>query len=277
MVVLPDPPQFTEIKEHVGSTTASQHPIRSRHAGDNGSLSTLMIEKNDDCDDAGNPKSIFGSTKTILQQFMQSPADRSKIDMFDQNVASFLNKKWLEGLDGPRLPTHWNPVASIYSVLLYVLQILQWPLMESRVIVHYGKPAFRLSTIAEKIFKHYNIEHRLAESDPFIKLLVWCILSMKTYGIIRPIIFKASTENGGRLADFCAYRHRRDCILVYATWPFRVDNDKLYWIVDQTKLKEMSLKSTILGDLHIDKKQKKVLKDIPGWIYKLCGALLTDK
>ena len=250
------------------------HPIRSRCADSSVHLATSMIAANPSGEDAENPKSIFGSTKSVLQQqCTQTPADISKIDMFDQNNPSFLNKRWLEGLNDPRLPTHWNPVASIYSVLLYVHQILQWPLLESRVVVHYGKPAFRLSTIADKIFKHCNIEDRLPESDPIIKLLVWCILSMKTYGIIRPIIFKAATENGGRLTDFCAYRHRRDCILVYATWPFRVDSDKLYWIVDQSKLKEVSLKTTILNDLHIDKKPKKMLKDIPDWVYKLCGTL----
>ena len=254
-----------------------QHPIRSRitdanHDKSPTTASSLLIEKYTHEEDSDNPKSIFGSTKSILQKYIQK-SDISQIDLFDQNHTSFLNKRWLEGLNDPHLPTHWNPIASIYSVLLYVHQVLEWPLVESRVIVHYRQPAFRLSAIADKIFKHCNIEDRLAESSPIIQLLVWCILSMKTYGIIRPIIFKASTENGGRLSDFCAYRHRRDCILIYATWPFRVDSDKLYWIVDQTKLKDMSLKSTFLSDLHIDKKPKKVLKDIPGWVYKLCGAM----
>jgi hypothetical protein len=255
------------------------HPIRSRaNESDAAHISKSIIGKDRDDDVANsNPISIFGSTKTILQQFTQIPSDISKINMFDQNIPSFLNKRWLEGLNDPQLNTRWNPIASIYSVLLYVQQVLQWPLMESRVVVNYGKPAFRLSAIAEKIYKHCNIEDKLAESDPIIKLLVWCILSMKTYGIIRPIIFKASTENGGRLTEFCAYRHRRDCILVYATWPFRVDSDKLYWIVDQTKLKEMSLKSTILSDQHIDKKPKKVLKSIPNWVYTLCSSLLKDQ
>jgi hypothetical protein len=245
-----------------------QYPIRNRDS---------ILEQTSSISDTSEPHSVFDSTEIIGQIYKPDIIFSKKVDDYDQLTSSYINKRWLEGINTSHNYTHWNPIASVYAILLYVQKILRWPLVESRIIVHYDKPAIRLCSVVEQIYKHCNIQHRLADSDPIIQMLIWCMMSMNTFGVIRPIIFKASTDNGGRLVDFCAYRHRQDCVLYYTTWPFRVDSQKVYVLHNQTKIKEIIMKSSILSDLHIEKNPKKVLKEIPEWVYHLCDKMQKTK
>ena len=257
-----------QIEEENITVPHEQYPIRDRDS---------ILEQTTSISDKSEPHSVFDSTEIIGQIYKPDILLSKKVDDYDQHTSSYVNKRWLEGINTSHNFTHWNPIASVYAILLYIQRILRWPLIESRIIVHYDKPAIRLCAVVEQIYKHCNIQHRLAESDPIIQMLIWCMMSMNTFGVIRPIIFKASTENGGRLVDFCAYRHRQDCVLYYTTWPFRVDTQKVYVLHNQTKIKEIIMKSSILSDLHIEKNPKKVLKEIPEWVYHLCDTMPKTK
>jgi len=104
-------------------------------------------------------------------------------------------------------------------------------------------------------------------------LVVWCIASMNSFGIIRPMIFKGTSEKSHRVEEMCASKQTYERILYYVTWPFRMDASKVYVLRNRTKLHEISMKTTFLSDLHAERDKDKLLKSIPEWVYTLVKRL----
>lgn len=213
--------------------------------------------------------SVFKSTKTIEQQYKPSAKLIAKVNAYDQINESFLCRQWLTDDEIASTNNKWNPIASCYTIFYYASKILNWPLEEVRVVVNYDINAVKLTSIIPQIYKLYKIENRLAESTILIKLLVYCIASMNSFGIIRPIIFKGISNQSHRIEKMCASKQTYERINYHVTWPWRVSNSKVYVLSNQTKLNDFSLKTTFLSDLQYDKNSKKILKSIPEWVYRL--------
>jgi hypothetical protein len=213
--------------------------------------------------------SIFKSTETIEQRYKPSPKLVSKVNSYDQFNESFLCRQWLTDEEIASTNTKWNPISSCYSIFYYASKILNWPLEEVRVVVNYDINAVKLTSIIPQIYKLYKIENRLAESTILTKLLVYCIASMNSFGIIRPIIFKGTSSQSHQIEKLCASKQTYERIIYHVTWPWRVSNNKVYVLSNQTKLNEIPLKTTFLSDLQHDKNMKKLLKNIPDWVYGL--------
>ena len=213
--------------------------------------------------------SVFKSTETIEQRYKPSSRLVSKVNAYDQFNESFLCRQWLTDEEIASMNNKWNPIASCYSVFYYVSKILNWPLEEVRVVVNYDINAVKLTSIIPQIYKLYKIENRLAESTILTKLLVYCIASMNSFGIIRPIIFKGTSSQSHQIEKLCASKQTYERIIYHVTWPWRVSNSKVYVLSNQTKLNEISLKTTFLSDLQHDKNAKKLMKNIPEWVYGL--------
>ena len=213
--------------------------------------------------------SVFKSTQTIEQRYKPSARLIAKVNAYDQFNESFLCRQWLTDDEIASTNNKWNPIASCYSIFYYASKILNWPLEEVRVVVNYDINAVKLTSIIPQIYKLYKIEHRLAESTILTKLLVYCIASMNSFGIIRPIIFKGISNQSYRIEQLCASKQTFERISYHVTWPWRVSNSKVYVLSNQTHLNEIPLKTTFLSDLQHDKHVKKLMKNIPEWVYGL--------
>lgn len=213
--------------------------------------------------------SVFKSTETIEQRYKPSSKLVSKVNSYDQFNESFLCRQWLTDEEIASMNNKWNPIASCYSIFYYVSKILNWPLEEVRVVVNYDINAVKLTSIIPQIYKLYKIENRLTESTILTKLLVYCIASMNSFGIIRPIIFKGTSSQSHQIEKLCASKQTYERIIYHVTWPWRVSNSKVYVLTNQTKLNEIPLKTTFLNDLHHDKNVKKLMNNIPDWVYGL--------
>jgi len=219
--------------------------------------------------DLRTPVSIFKSTETIGQRYKPDEASIVQVNRYDQTNPSFLCRSWLSELSGGQKNIRWSPIASCFVIFYYISRVLKWPLEETRVVWRYDRNAVRFDSVIGQVYKMYNIEERLRDSNILTQLLVWCIASMNSFGIIRPLLFKGTSENCHRLGEMCASRQRYERIMYYITWPFRVDSHKVYVIRNRTKLHEFQLKTTFLSDMHSDKNLKKILKEIPDWVYNL--------
>jgi hypothetical protein len=104
---------------------------------------------------------------------------------------------------------------------------------------------------------------KLNESDVVVKLLVWCIASMNSFGVIRPLIFSASNDNAFELTPIFALKIKHEQILYYITWPIKVDSKKIYIFHDQSKIKEIEI-AKLWG-----KSRRQILNKIPDWVYQL--------
>jgi len=213
--------------------------------------------------------SVFRSTETIQQKYKPDPKTISCVNNYDQSEESFLARHWMTPEQIERGNSKWNSVAACYSVLFYVQKILKWPLDEVRVVTTYDTNAVKLSLVIPQIYKIYGIERRLEESSSIVKLLVYCIASMNSFGIIRPMIFKGTTNQGHHIEKFCASKQFYERIPYYVSWPWRTTSKHAYTIVNRLKLNEIALDRTILMDLHSDRNTKKLLRDIPDWVYGL--------
>jgi hypothetical protein len=215
------------------------------------------------------PVSIFKSTETISQRYKPDEASVVQVNRYDQTNPSFLCRSWLSESSGGQKNIKWSPIASCFVIFYYISRVLKWPLEETRVVWRYDRNAVRFDSVIGQVYKMYNIEERLRDSTILTRLLVWCIASMNSFGIIRPLLFKGTSENCYRLGEMCASRQRYERIMYYITWPFRVDHHKVYVIRNRTKLHEFQLKTTFLSDMHSDRNLKKILKEIPDWVYNL--------
>jgi len=212
------------------------------------------------------PQSVFHSISTIENLYAPKEKDIKYMEKYDK-VGSV--KCWMTPDEISHGNTKWSPIASCYTIFYYIFKTLRWPLEESRIVINYQTNAVKFSKIIPIIYKKYGISDKLKNSDILVQLLVWCIASMNSFGIIRPIIFEGSTEKAFRLTSLCAVKHRYERTIYYVTWPFRTDSQNLYVLHDQSKMKDMKIKDTFLMDLRLEKGYKKILKKIPDWVYKL--------
>lgn len=212
------------------------------------------------------PQSIFNSISTIENLYPPDDKDLKRIEKYDK-VGCI--KSWMTPEQILHGNTKWNPIASCYIVFYYIFKTLRWPLEESRIIINYHTNAVKFSKVIPIIYKKYGISEQLKNSDILVQLLVWCIASMNSFGIIRPIIFEGSTEKAFRLTSLCAVKQRYERTIYYVAWPFRTDTQNLYVLHDQTKIKTIKIKDTFLLDLGLEKGYKKILKKIPDWVYKI--------
>jgi hypothetical protein len=222
---------------------------------------------------ASNPTqpltSVFKSTQSIQQKYKPDHKTISCVNNYDQYEESFLCRQWMTPDQVERGNSKWNAIASCYAVLYYAHKILKWPLDEVRVVTTYDINAVKLSLVAPQIYKIYDIEHRFEESSALVKLLVYCIASMNSFGIIRPIIFKGKSNQGYHIEKFCASKQLYDRVPYYVSWPWRTTSKNAYILVNRTKMNEIDMDRTILKDLNSELNMKKLLKDIPDWVYGL--------
>ena len=222
---------------------------------------------------ASNPSepltSVFKSTQSIQQKYKPDPKTISCVNNYDQYEESFLCRQWMTPEQLERGNSKWNAIASCYAVLYYAHKILKWPLDEVRVVTTYDINAVKISLVAQQIYKIYGIEHRFEESSAIVKLLVYCIASMNSFGIIRPIIFKGKANQGYHIEKFCASKQLYDRVPYYVSWPWRTTSKNAYILVNRTKMNEIDMGRTILQDLNSELNMKKLLKDIPDWVYGL--------
>lgn len=229
---------------------------------------TIMNDKKSEEPD-NTLRSVFLSTETIEQRYKPDPSLISQVNGYDQHNETFLCRYWMTDTELASRNLKWNSVGSCYALFYYISKILKWPLEEVRVVVNYDTNAVKFSSVIGQVYKLYKIEDKFAESTILTKFLVWCIASMNSFGVIRPMIFKGTSGNHQRMTELCASKQTYERILYYVTWPFRVDANKIYVILNRTKLHEVPLKTTFLSDLHVESNTKKLLKDIPDWVYTL--------
>ena len=222
---------------------------------------------------AASLRSVFPSTETIEQRYKSDPALMAQVNGYDQHNETFLCRYWMTETEIAHRNMKWNPVGSYYALFYYISKILKWPLEEVRMVVNYDTNAVKFSQVIPQVYKLYKIEDKLAESTTLIKLVVWCIASMNSFGIIRPMIFKGTSEKSHRVEEMCASKQTYERILYYVTWPFRMDASKVYVLRNRTKLHEISMKTTFLSDLHAERDKDKLLKSIPDWVYTLVKRL----
>lgn len=221
--------------------------------------------------DSSALRSVFPSTETIEQRYKPDPVLVAKVNGYDQHNETFLCRCWMTETEIANRNMKWNPVGAYYALFYYISKILKWPLEEVRVVVNYDTNAVKFNQVISQVYKLYKIEDKLAESTIITKLVVWCIVSMNSFGIIRPMIFKGTSEKSHRVEELCASKQTYERILYYVTWPFRMDAGKVYVLRNRTKLHEIPMKTTFLSDLHAerDKDKEKLLKGIPEWVYTL--------
>lgn len=217
------------------------------------------------------PRSIFKNTEPIHQIYKPDAARKERINRYDQEQEAFLCRNWVPADLADTKTTKMHPVGACYVVLSYIQRILRWPLEETRVVVQYDTNAVPLSSIIGKVYERYHIESHLPTSDATTRLLVWCLASLNAFGIIRPLVFKGTSENAYRLSELCASRNTYERRLYYITWPFRVDSQQVWVLKNRTKLHPVPLKNTFLSDLHWEKNVTRTLREIPPWVYALCG------
>lgn len=213
--------------------------------------------------------SVFKSTQSIQQKYKPDPKMISCINNYDQREESFLARQWMTAEQIERGNSRWNPIASCYAILFYAHKIQKWPLEEARVVTTYDVNAVKLSLVIPQIYKIYDIERRLEESSSLVKLLVYCIASMNSFGIIRPIIFKGISNSGGQMEKLCASKQHYDRVPYYVSWPWRITSKHAYVMIDRSKMIEIDLDRTFLYELHSQRNAKKLLNDIPDWVYSL--------
>jgi hypothetical protein len=211
------------------------------------------------------PSSIFDSSSMV--KIEPKPERVEEIEHYDN--PKFLSRKWITREEISNGNNKWNTLASFYSMFLYIEKSLQWPLSEVRVVINYQKNAVKFSKIIPEIYKRYGISDKLKVSDNVTRLVVWCIASMNSFGIVRPLLFEGSTEKAFRMSSMCSVKQKYNGVIYYITWPFKADGKNIYVVHNQTKLKEVKVKETFLLDFDLQTNPKKILKKIPDWLYSL--------
>lgn len=228
---------------------------------------TVVTEPLDTTPSHAAPQSAFSSTKSIYQKYLPEAALIDKVNRYDQTRPQLLCRNWLSSDEITKGNSHWNPISTCFAIFYYISKSLKWALHDTRVVVDYQHNAVPLDTLIQKVYKMYGIENRFDESNVVTRMLVWCIASMKSYGIVRPMVLKATSESAFRIAPMCASKQKHDRVLYFVTWAFWTDSHEVYILHNNTKLNHFKIKDTILADLHMARNAKKMLKEIPDWVY----------
>jgi hypothetical protein len=210
-------------------------------------------------------KSVFSTIKTLHEQSVPDQEILKKVNDYDKLL---VHKSWIDrdSLD----ETKWNPIASYYLLFYYIHHQLKWPLNQSYVMANYYDNNVKWQKVMHSVYRNCGIEDKLKESDIITQLTVWCIVSMNTWGLVRPMIFEGSTEHALRITVMMYLKQRFDGILYYITWPFRCDSNQLYILHDGKKIKQFSIKEILLSDFHASRGAfKKILKSVPSWLYHI--------
>lgn len=166
--------------------------------------------------------------------------------------------------------TSFNRVATLYTLILYIMKQYSCPLEEMRVTNSYVRPAIRFKSVIKTVYEKLGIMDRFENSQVDIKLLVWMILSLNSHGEVRPLLLNSprAYPNDRVLSPLFCRAFRYKSILYMMSWPFRPTTHGINFHYDLEKVKEIPV-SLLLESLGIE--PKKIMKKIPSWIYGLCG------
>jgi len=210
--------------------------------------------------------SLWNSSK--LKNFKVQPCD--PMDEKDLTTNPFNENQWI--YRDQIKSKEFNRVASLFTLFLFIKREYPWPMELSRVTNLYSEPPLKFNLVMESVFEKYDISRYYYDiKDNFVLLMVvWSIVSLNEYGEVRPILFNTSEreQQKGRLLHslFCRAQHDKS-ILYTMTWPFRPTNYAIQYHYNHTKVKEISI-NDMMQIMRVD--ARKVFKNIPRWVYKLC-------
>ena len=222
---------------------------------------------------------IFTANKQDeLTLFVPQPQLSAIVEKYDREC--YLNRNWVFKINEKK-KTQQNPIVIIYSFLYYLDSRHQLLLLsEVRYIDRYDEPACEIKDTACLLYEKLGITEYFEPNNYILHLLLWCIYSMHTYGIIRPLIFEFESDPSDQFKNMCAYKFKRGKRKYLTMWPFRTDDENIIIIHNNSKenkhqiqslLKEKNIKSKT--NLTIEQLQAK----IPKWIYQIHNLLSSKK
>ena len=233
----------------------------------------IAVARQDDCHD---PHFSTGSTVEVPSSGI---LDHEPVLAYDEKVLTpqeiksinayakpFAVKEWLTPEHLQNMNTKWNPVCSLYVLFYYIHNIVKWPLEDCTIVNRWSKNGAPFRSMLPYIFRKYHMYSKYEECDAILKMVIWCIVSMKINGCVHSIIFKGNTDSEKLNPLFSVKQRYRDDVY-HISWPFRTDSTHLYIYHDRKKIIPIKIKSHFMKDLHLDKKQKLIFSKIPEWVY----------
>jgi hypothetical protein len=191
----------------------------------------------------------------------------AKVEKYDREC--YLDRNWASGEFDHKISNFINPLSNLYIFICFV-KSKQWPLSETRYIEKYDEPARKISDNACFLYEKLGLSEYYEPVNFIFHLLLWCIYSMHTYGIIRPLIFSTTCDFGEPYTSMCAYKFKRGRNNYITLWPFRTDEKNIIMIHNNTKCNKYDVTS-IIQNLNKNPKTKYTHKqleaDIPRWFY----------